>query len=205
MTKYKLSNLIAQEIQDRLAAFAKSNQKSKGAEKLNNDKVMPASKPSKLKDGMPRELSDSLFSSEIPKSLQDIYKDILNKNKSNKKKKKTKKVVRNSKNQVYNMPLPPNMVKSLFKAIPGLTLEKVKKFLGINNITKYTILHDMQVSIIYKSAMKDPGLIKTIKQSSNSSTHDAPTTADTGRNKKKEKSQWVSFVSIPFGGMNKRY
>ena len=66
-------------------------------------------------------------------------------------------------------------------------------------------MNDMQVSNIYKSPMKDPGLIKTIKQSSNSSTHGAPTTSDTDRNKKKEKSQWVSFVSIPFGGMNKRY
>ena len=135
MTKFKLSNLIAQETQDRLEAFAKSNQKSKKPKNLNNDKVMSAPKLSELKDGKPRELSDSLFSSEIPKPLQDLYKDILNKSKSNKKK-KTKMAVRNSKNQVYNIPSPPNMVRSLFKAIPGLTLEKVKRLLGINNITK---------------------------------------------------------------------
>lgn len=88
MTKFKLCNLIAQETQDRLEAFAKSNQKSKKHKNLNNDKIMSAPKLSELKDVKPRELSDSLFSSEIPKPLQDLYKDILNKSKSNKKKEK---------------------------------------------------------------------------------------------------------------------
>lgn len=101
--------------------------------------------------------------------------------------------------------LSPNLAKNLLKAIPGLTIDKVRMYLSSYDIDKNSFLDDMQMSTIYKKALTDPDIIRARQKKKFKFKSYGLSVAVRKSENDKKKPQWVSFVSIPFGGMNKKY